>query len=165
VAHQVQEGNRSFGGHRLNRTPSGENGVTQHRDAPVAQLGQKPLDRIGEPDASFLPQQQPGDAGNGLGHGCDGEQRVKRHRRASIRAEMANGFVKNQAPMPGDRDDRAGQLADFDRGIQRGDDPGEPRGGHADRLRHRARQSVFVHRGCGHIAPPGFAGVQPRNPQ
>ena len=156
MAHQVQHGDRSFGGHGLDRTLPGEDTLVQHRDAPVAELRQEPLDRIGQAEPAFLPQQQPGHAGDGLGHGGDGEQRVERHRRASVRAEMADGFVEDQAPMPRDGDDRAGQLAGFDLGVQRGDDPGEPRGGHADRFRLRARQSVLVCRGCGHIAPPGF---------
>ena len=89
------------------------------------------------------------------------EQRVERHRRASVRAEMADGFVEHQAPMPGDRDDRARQLASLDLGVQRGDDPGKPRRRHADRFRLRARQSALVCRGSGHFAPPGSTGVIP----
>ena len=118
---------------------SGEHALIQHRDAPVAELRQETLDRIGQPEAAFLPQQQPGHAGDGLGHGCDGEQGVARHRGAPVRAEVADGFVEHQAPVPGDRDDRAGQLAGFDLGVQRGDDPVEPGGGHADRFRLRRR--------------------------
>ena len=48
---------------------------------------------------------------------------------------MANGFVQHQVPMPGDRDDGAGQLARFDCGVQRGDDTAQPCGGYADRFR------------------------------
>ena len=33
---------------------------------------------------------------------------------------MANGFVEHEMPMPGDRDNRAGQLASLDPGVQRG---------------------------------------------
>jgi hypothetical protein len=78
---------------------------------------------------------------------------------------MADGFVENQAAMAGDGDNRAGQLAGFDLGVQRGDDPGEPRGGHADCFRFGARQRVFVCCGSGHTAPPGSAAVHSRNPQ
>ncbi|MDB5398066.1 MAG: hypothetical protein JWQ55_84, partial [Rhodopila sp.] len=39
---------------------------------------------------------------------------VARHWGASVRAEVANGFVENQVPMSGDRDNRAGQLAGLD---------------------------------------------------
>ena len=69
---------------------------------------------------------------------------VARHWGASVRAEMANGFVEDKAPVPGDRDDRAGELASFDLGVQRRDDPAKPRGGHADRFRLRTRQRVLV---------------------
>ena len=92
----------------------GEDALIQHRDAPVAELGQRSLDWIGQPEAPFRPQQQRGHAGDGLGHGSDGEQSVARHRGASVRAEMAKGFVENQVAPPGYRDYRAGQLAGFD---------------------------------------------------
>ena len=114
MAHQVQHRDRSLGGHGLDRALSGEDALVQHRDAPVAELRQESLDRVGQPEAAFLPQQQRGHAGDGLGHGGDGEQSVARHRGAPVRAEMADGFVEHQVPVPGDRDDRAGQLAGFD---------------------------------------------------
>lgn len=79
--------------------------------------------------------------------------------------------MENQVPPAGDRDDRAGQLAGFDLGIQRGDYPTKSRGGHADRFRFRTRQRdaggwagrLFVCVGFGHVATPGSFGVHSRN--
>jgi hypothetical protein len=70
---------RSLGRHGLDRPLSGEDTLIQHGDAPVAELRQKSLNRIGQPEASFLPKQQRGHAGDGFGHGSDGEHGVARH--------------------------------------------------------------------------------------
>ncbi len=142
MAHQIQYCDRSLGGHGLDRSLSGKGTFIQHGDAPVAELRQKSFNRIGQPEASFFPKQQRGHAGDGLGHGSDGEHSVARHWGASVRAEVADGFVENKVFPPGDRDDRTGKLASFDLFVQRSDDPAKSRGGHADRFRLRTRQRV-----------------------
>ena len=48
MAHQVLYRDRSFDGHGFDRALSCEDALIQHRDAPVAELGQKSLDRIGQ---------------------------------------------------------------------------------------------------------------------
>ena len=73
------------------------------------------------------------------------------------RAEMADGFVEDQAPMPGDGEHRARQLAGFDLGVQRRDDAAEPGGGHADRFGcrvHEGSGSGFRGAGVGQGGPP-----------
>ena len=110
MPHQVQHSDRARRRHRLNRPLPGAHALVQHRDAAVAELRQEPLDRIGQAEAPFLQQQQRGYAGDWLGHRCDGEQRIERHRRAPVRAEMADGFVEHQTPVPRDSEHRARQA-------------------------------------------------------
>ena len=170
VAHQVLQRDRSRGGHRLDRPLTGKHALAEYRDPPVAELRQEALDRVGQPEASCFPQHQSGHAGDGLGHGRNGEQSVAWHRGALVRAEMANGLVKHQMPPPGNRNDRARQSASLDLGVQRRDDPSEPRGGHADRFRLGYRQGSadgcggrrFGCGGYGHVAAPDPGGALAR---
>ncbi len=143
VAHQVQHGDRALGRNGLDRAVSGKNALVQHGHAAVAELRQEALDRVGETQAACFPQQQPGHAGDRLGHRGDGEQSVARHRGALVGAEMADGLVEDQTAVARNGDDGAGELAGLDLGVQRGDDAGEAGGGDTDGFggggRERAR--------------------------
>jgi hypothetical protein len=48
VAHQVQHGDRALGGYGLDWALSREDTLVQRRHAPVAELREETLDRIGE---------------------------------------------------------------------------------------------------------------------
>jgi hypothetical protein len=68
MAEQVQDGDRPPRGFGLDRPLASADAVGQHRHAPVDELRQEALDRIGQAEAACLPQQQPRHAGDGLGH-------------------------------------------------------------------------------------------------
>jgi hypothetical protein len=139
MSHQVEYCDGSLGGHCLDRPLSGEGTFIQHGDTPVAELRQKSLDRIGQPEASLFPKQQCSHSGDGLGHGSNREHCIARHRDASVRAEVANGFVENKVLSSGNRDDRAGKLACFNLFVQRRDYSTKSRRRHADRFWLRTR--------------------------
>ena len=81
VAHHVQHGDRAHRWHGFYWPLAGADALAEHSDAAVPELRQETFDRIGEAKAALLPQHQACDAGNGLGHRCNREQRIARHRR------------------------------------------------------------------------------------
>jgi hypothetical protein len=139
MSHQVEYCDGSIGRHCLDRPLSDERTFIQHGDTPVAELRQKSLDRIGQPEASLFPKQQCSHSRDGLSHGSNREHCIARHRGASVRAEVADGFVKNKVLSSGNSDDRTGKLACFNLFVQRSDYSIKSRGRHADRFRLRTR--------------------------
>ncbi len=124
MAHQVQHGDRALGGHGLDRAVPVEDPLAQHGHAPIAELRQEALDRVGEAEAACFPQQQASHTGDRLGHRGDGEQGVPRHWDTLVGAEMTDRLVEDQTAMARDCDDGAGQLACLDLVVQRGDESG-----------------------------------------
>ena len=100
-------------------------GLPSHPGVPTrmrASVRQVLADRLVHHQPAFFVEHQCGDGDHGLGHRSDAEDRVLRHRRARGRIEVAERFVVRELALTCDREDRAGQRARRDLGVERSAD-------------------------------------------
>ena len=99
-------------------------------------------DRIGDQQPPLLLQQHHADAGQGLRLRRDPEYRVRGQRRARLLVAVADGLHVGNLSAAGHDRHGAGQAVVVDVRLERGGQPLQPLGGHADRLGDRDGQAL-----------------------
>jgi hypothetical protein len=135
VAHQILNRDLTIGRHGFG---GGFAGLARG-DAHVGKFGEVFAQGIVNQDLALLIKHKGSHRGHRLGHRCNIENRVRRHRDSARLVAPAIGIQRYQFAAPCDRDHRAGYAARLDIGFEHRADPGQPFAREADLFRLAAR--------------------------
>ena len=134
MAHGILHRHRAPCRFSFNRAFAGKHRGRWLRHLHLHQWRQPGADRVCHQQPAFLDQRKCDHARDGLGHGSDGENRIRLHRRAAFRIAVANCFQMHQLAIACDGHNTPRQPSGGHFTFHRRANTREPCGGHANQF-------------------------------